>query len=57
MHGSLHSDKSLEFYKSLKAPQRCLSIIENGFKIPWEYSLPEFWWKNNYSVKENRNIG
>ena len=53
MHGSLHSDKSLEFYKSLKAPQRCLSIIENGFKIPWEYSLPEFWWKNNYSVKEN----
>ena len=50
MHGSLHSPDAWNFYKSLNAGERVLSIVRNGFKLPWESSLPKFWYKNNASA-------
>lgn len=50
MHGSLHSPDAYNFYKSINAGERFLSIVKNGLKLPRESPLPKFWYKNNASA-------
>ena len=53
MHGSLHSPDAFNFYKSLGAGERVLSIIKNGLKLPWDSPLPKFWYKNNSTANHD----
>ena len=51
MPGSIHSQESIAFYQSLNAHQRCISILKDGYKIPFlNENVPGFWWKNNLNV-------
>ena len=50
MHGSLHSPDAYNFYKSIGAGERVLSIVRDGLKLPWSSPLPKFWYKNNASA-------
>ena len=51
MPGSIHSIESLAYYGSLGASQRCLSILQDGLKLPFlDENVPTFWWKNNQNV-------
>ena len=56
MPGSVHTEDAYNFYKSIGAHQRTLSIVKNKFKIPFVETLPKFWWKNNRSLYENFNF-
>ena len=54
MPGSIHSKSSIEFYKEIKAPQRAISILEDGFKLPFiNEEVPNFWVPNNKSLFDN----
>ena len=53
MHGSLHSPDAFNFYKSINAGERVLSVVKNGLKLPWESPLPQFWYKNNASANQD----
>ena len=53
MHGSLHSPDALNFYKSINAGERVLSIVKNGLKLPWESPLQKFWYKNNATADKD----
>ena len=51
MPGFIHSIESQAYFESLGASQRCLSILRDGFKLPFlDENVPAFWWKNNQSV-------
>ena len=51
MPGSIHSIESQAYYESLGASQRCLSILQDGLKLPFlNENVPSFWWKNNQNV-------
>ena len=57
MPGSLHSGSAKEFYRQIGAPQRTLSILENGFKSPFvDRNIPEFVYKNNKSLLKHHNF-
>ena len=57
MPGSLHSESAKEFYRQIGAPQRALSILENGFKLPFlDDNVPEFWYRNNKSLIKHFNF-
>merc|ERR1711911_7091 len=54
MPGSIHSKSSIDFYKEIKAPQRAISILEDGFKLPFlNKEVPHFWIHNNKSLFDN----
>ena len=54
MPGSIHSKSSIDFYKEIKAPQRAISILEDGFKLPFlNEEVPHFWIQNNKSLFDN----
>ena len=54
MPGSIHSQSSINFYKEIKAPQRAISILEDGLKLPFlNEEVPHFWIKNNKSLFDN----
>ena len=54
MPGSIHSESSIEFYKEIGAPQRAISILEDGFKLPFlNEEVPSFWIANNKSLFDN----
>ena len=35
MPGSIHSDSAIEYYKSINAPPRVISILEQGYVLPF----------------------
>ena len=54
MPGSIHSRSSIEFYKQINAPQRVISILENGYKLPFlKEKVEKFWIPNNQSLFKN----
>ena len=54
MPGSIHSKSSIEFYKEINAPQRAISILEDGFKLPFiNEEVTNFWIPNNQSLFKN----
>ena len=55
-HESLHSPDAYKFYKVINAPARVLSIVDDGLKLPFERSLPTFWYKNNASARNNLSL-
>ena len=51
MPGSIHSQSAQEFYKEIGASQRALSILRDGFKLPFiDENVPTFWYRNNFSL-------
>ena len=51
MPGSIHSKEAIDFYKSIGAPPRAISILEDGFKLPFiNEEVSPFWVKNNKSL-------
>lgn len=56
MHGSLHTPDAYNFYKSINAGDRILSIVRDGLKLPWESPLPNFWYKNNNSAVKDMDF-
>ena len=51
MPGSIHSQEAIDFYKSIGAPLRAISILEDGFKLPFlNREVPQFWIRNNKSL-------
>ena len=51
MPGSIHSESSKEFYRQIGAPLRTLSILEDGYKLPFiSAKVPKFWAVNNLSL-------
>ena len=55
-HGGVHTPDSLNFYKSIGAPQRVQSIARDGFKLPFESKMPPFWYKNNESANKEMDL-
>ena len=54
MPGSIHSRSSIEFYKEINAPERVISILENGYKLPFlKEKVENFWIPNNQSLFKN----
>ena len=50
MPGSLHSESAQKYYSDIGAPERTLSILRDGVKLPFlDGNVPEFWYKNNES--------
>ena len=50
MPGSIHTESAINFYKSINAPLRAISILEDGFKLPFRNKeIPQFWIRNNKS--------
>ena len=50
MPGSIHTESAINFYKSIDAPLRAISILEDGFKLPFRNKeIPQFWIRNNRS--------
>ena len=50
MPGSIHSDSAIEYYKSINAPLRVISILEQGYVLPFlEEKVESFWIPNNQS--------
>ena len=51
MPGSIHSQEAIDFYKNIGAPLRAISILEDGFKLPFlNREVPQFWVRNNKSL-------
>ena len=54
MPGSIHSRSSIKFYKEINAPERVLSILKNGYKLPFfKEEVEKFWIPNNQSLFKN----
>ena len=54
MPGSIHSKSSIEFYKQINSPLRVISILENGYKLPFlNEEVEKFWIPNNQSLFNN----
>ena len=54
MPGSIHSESSIEYYKQINAPQRVISILEQGYKLPFlKEEVESFWIPNNQSLFKN----
>ena len=54
MPGSIHSESSIKFYKQINSLLRVISILENGFKLPFlNEHVPKFWIPNNKSLFKN----
>ena len=50
MPGSIHSDSAIQYYKSIGAPPRVISILEQGYVLPFlEENVQSFWIPNNQS--------
>ena len=57
MPGSIHSQEAIEFYKSIGASERAISILKNGFKLPFiNEEVRPFWIKNNKSLFTHYNF-
>ena len=51
MPGKIHSREAIEFYESIGASQRAISILKRGFKLPFiNEKVQPFWIKNNQSL-------
>ena len=51
MPGSIHLQSAKEYYKEIGASQRALSILRDGFKLPFiDENVPTFWYRNNFSL-------
>ena len=54
MPGSIHSKSSIEYYKQINSPLRTISILENGYKLPFlDEEVEKFWIPNNQSLFDN----
>ena len=54
MPGSIHSESSIEYYKQINAPQRAITILEQGYKLPFlKEKVENFWISNNQSLFKN----
>ena len=54
MPGSIHSESSIQYYKQINAPQRVISILEQGYKLPFlKEKVESFWIPNNQSLFKN----
>ena len=54
MPGSIHSDSAIEYYKQINAPPRVISILEQGYVLPFlEEKVESFWIPNNQSFFKN----
>ena len=54
MPGSIHSDSAIEYYKYINAPPRVISILEQGYVLPFlEEKVESFWIPNNQSFYKN----
>ena len=54
MPGSIHSDSAIEYYKSINAPPRVISILEQGYVLPFlEEKIQSFWIPNNQSFHKD----
>ena len=54
MPGSIHSDSAIEYYKQINAPPRVISILEQGYVLPFlEEKVESFWIPNNQSLFKN----
>ena len=54
MPGFLHLEKAQKFYKEIGAPERTLSILRDGVKLPFlDDKVPMFWYKNNNTLYEH----
>ena len=57
MPGKIHSREAIEFYESIGASQRAVSILKNGFKLPFiNEKVQPFWIKNNKSLFTHYNF-
>ena len=55
-HGAVHTPDSHNFYKSVNAPARVLSIVKDGLKLPFLKEMPVFWYKNNATARNDMNF-
>ena len=54
MPGSIHSESAIQYYKQINAPPRVISILEQGYKLPFlEEKVESFWIPNNQSLFKN----
>ena len=57
MPGKIHSREAIEFYESIGASQRAISILKRGFKLPFiNEKIEPFWRKNNQSLFTHYNF-
>ena len=50
---SIHSKQSVAFTKSLNPPKLVISILEDGYKLPFKQSVPDYYEPNNKSAIKN----
>ena len=55
-HGAVHAPDSYNFYKSVNASERVLSIVKDGLKLPFLKEMPVFWYKNNATARNDMDF-
>ena len=53
---SIHSEQSIAFMKSLNPPELLVSILEDGYKLPFKKPVPDYYEPNNKSALKNMEI-
>ena len=53
---SIHSKQSIYFLQTLDPPQLLLTILKDGYKLPIQGPVPEYYEPNNKSALENMDF-
>ena len=53
---SIHSKQSISFLQTLDPPQLLLTILKDGYKLPIQGPVPEYYEPNNKSALENMDF-